>query len=93
MSKSDATNARACVCTLNNGQKDDDDEEEERDVEHYSVNFVIVSVGRIYFVTDATTGSHAFIQMKDETLQMRYERVTITFWTVRGLQAGIHRTN
>lgn len=58
-----------CRNTLNNSQKDDDDEEEKRDVKHYSVNFIIVTVRFSDFITDTTTGPYAFIQMKDETLK------------------------
>lgn len=55
--------------TLNNGQQDDDDEEEKRDVEHYSVNLVVVAVGRTDFVSDTSTGPHTFVQMEHEALK------------------------
>jgi hypothetical protein len=47
--------------TLNDSEQDDNDEEEESDVEENAVNLVLVAVGGLDFVTDATAGSHAFV--------------------------------
>jgi hypothetical protein len=58
-----------CGLTLNDGQQDDDDEEEKRDVEHYSVDFVVVAVGRTDLVSDTTAGPYTFVQMEHEALQ------------------------
>ena len=57
--------------TLNDGQQDDNDEEEECNVEDDSVDFIVITVGRFDFVTDATTSSYTFVQVEYEALQQR----------------------
>lgn len=54
--------------TLNDGQQDDDDKEEEGDVEEDAIIFILVLIGRLDLVADATAGSHTFVQMKYEAL-------------------------
>ena len=57
--------------TLNDGQKNNDNEEEERNIEEDSVDFVLVAIGRLDFITNATAGPHALVQMEHETLQIK----------------------
>ena len=44
--------------TLDDGQQDDNDEEEESDVEQDTVDFVIIAVRVLDFITDTTTSSY-----------------------------------
>lgn len=54
--------------TLNNSQQNDNYEEEERNIEHNTINLVIVTIRFTDLVTYATTSSYSFIKMEDETL-------------------------
>lgn len=49
------------VVTLNDSQQNDDHEEEESNVEHYTINLVIVAIGLADLVAYTATGSHAFV--------------------------------
>lgn len=56
--------------TLNNSQKNDDNEKEESYIKHYPVRFIVVSIWWFNLVTNTTTSSNSFIQVKHETLQI-----------------------
>lgn len=45
--------------TLNDGQQNNNDEKEEGDIEENAVNFIVVTIRRLNFVTDTTTSSDA----------------------------------
>lgn len=55
--------------TLNNSEKNNDDKKEECNIKHDTINFVIITIWFSNFVTDTTTGSYTFVQMKNETLK------------------------
>lgn len=55
--------------TLDNSEKNNDDKEEKCNIKHDTINFVIITIWFPDFVTDTTTGSYAFVQMKNETLK------------------------
>ena len=60
---------QSIILTLNDSQQNDDHEKEERDVEHYTINLVIVTVRFTNFIAYTTAGSYAFVQMENETLK------------------------
>jgi len=64
---------QSIILTLNDSQQNDDHEEEERDVEHYTINLVIVTVRFTNFIAYTTAGSYAFVQMENETLKVNKE--------------------
>ena len=49
------------MLTLNDGQKNDNDKEEKCDIEDDTIEFVLVTVWRLDFITDTTTGSYTFV--------------------------------
>jgi hypothetical protein len=45
------------IFTLDDGQQNNNNEEEEGDIEHNTIHFIFVAVGRFNFITDTTTSS------------------------------------
>lgn len=56
------------MITLNDGKQDDNDEEEEGDVKDDTIYFVFVTIRRLDLITDSTTSTNSFVEMKHEAL-------------------------
>jgi hypothetical protein len=60
---------------LNDGQEDDNDKEEEGYVKEDSIDFVVVTIWWLNFISNPAAGSHSFVQVEHEALEMQEKNV------------------